>query len=1392
MKSVKGHIRFMMLLGMVLVSSISFLYANALVQINPNQLNTPLTNPFTVQIVVSNVNNLYAFAVDVLFDPSMLRMDSVSQGAALSGGGSFNTFFFHNIDNSNGLAIIGITRSVATGIDISAPQAVVSIAFTPLNSGTTQVQLANVGLLAPDGHTDYPADIVNGQIMIVGSNPGINLFFDPVNCQAEIPEFFTIDLKLNHIDDLFGFAGDVIFDPEVTTLEEVIEGSFLNDNESVPTIFMADINNRTGVCILGITRFATPPTGVSTNTPVTLVTLKFRSQRPGTSPLCLVNTGLIAPNGIINYDHEVNNGSISVSIDVGHSNLSFSPPNAELQEHDLVSSSIVIDRVTDLYGFAAVVNFDPEKLEAIELIERSFLNANGTVPTSFVYNIDNDLGTITVGLSRLGTVSGASTYNPATLLTVFFRALTAGTDEVYLNNIGLIASDAATMYPCIASIMSVEISASTTDSATVSNVQATQRADGTMLVDIFYDLIHPTNDQSSIGILASNNNGLSWDYSCNLFLAGSDVGGGIYPGLAKHIVWDIATEHPGIGQELLIKVIVMGTDAYAVSAPFPVNTSGAQSGSYILGSVKNRNNMPLSDVALIITGMAYSQQSQTNTNGQFTVGNIGVNQVNIIASKVGYNTETLSIMISPGANYVTLILSEEVTQIASVVLSPSLTIYADSIIESPINFFTFSGNININGIIRFTEDVRIDKRPYLTHPVLTMQGEVRGMDIMGQEPVIIHDLAIPILYTIVDDQLVPYGISSIVEATDLICGFEFEIGRLKISEAQNLGKYVEVMALIKTEESNFFRKIMDWRSRTNHATPPIYYMPDLEQLSFSKYYSRNLGIEFGGEINGLSMNFGVFRIDNLSVWIDQVNDIFGGSLKLKIPGVGSLRNVDDFDTVGLELPVTIGDLDTGRLFSTDLGQLIDMYDRGIFHHLEIEALLEFAHGSLNSLAISLGGMDIPIFATGTFIREIHGGVHDLAVNDLRIEASVDIGLHSDLDVPLMGPVVYLNDMAVTVKPWSYVRGGGEFQVFKQTVSNGKIFYDAEIQSLGLEANMMLMMEMNDPGSSILNGKVYGNINTDQFNAGLNAQLKTPDDLPWFLNWAEGITLASAEVSIHNFELSTMLQLYNMSFAQKLVYGKPTFPYFHYYLGSNYNNMYPLWKGSRNGMQTIDFQVPENARQILIVAGNDSNLFDFTIASPSHEVYDNSHTGYQQFASTNQSIMVIDYPKPGNWSFSTAQQGLIRTDFKVIDQPPSALVSMPATRGSRDNTIRLSLTDYSDTLNVKVYYNSDNRHFNGVFIQEFNVLNNAELEFVWHNNHLDNGEYYIYTRIDDGKNPPVLQYAPGSIIVNNYNVPAPQNVHATMSHGELIVTWDNPASGNIILTEILVEDVYNKC
>ena len=99
-------------------------------------------------------------------------------------------------------------------------------------------------------------------------------------------------------------------------------------------------------------------------------------------------------------------------------------------------------------------------------------------------------------------------------------------------------------------------------SPTVSNVSFLQRTDGSLIVDVYYDLNDPEDDTILVTMKVSDDNGTSWNFSCDSI--SGDVGSGITSGTGKHIEWNFAAEHPQtFGDQFKIKItasddIVMG------------------------------------------------------------------------------------------------------------------------------------------------------------------------------------------------------------------------------------------------------------------------------------------------------------------------------------------------------------------------------------------------------------------------------------------------------------------------------------------------------------------------------------------------------------------------------------------------------------------------------------------------------------------------------------------------------------------------------------------------------------------------------------------------------------------------------------------------------------------
>jgi formylglycine-generating enzyme required for sulfatase activity len=111
----------------------------------------------------------------------------------------------------------------------------------------------------------------------------------------------------------------------------------------------------------------------------------------------------------------------------------------------------------------------------------------------------------------------------------------------------------------------------------VSNVVASQRADNSKLVDIYYDLADADGDNCTIFVYISADNGATWNVRAFSFTG--DVGASVAPGSHKHVIWDAGRDAPGLIRTLRARVFADdgkgADDMVMVSAGYYPEDGGA-------------------------------------------------------------------------------------------------------------------------------------------------------------------------------------------------------------------------------------------------------------------------------------------------------------------------------------------------------------------------------------------------------------------------------------------------------------------------------------------------------------------------------------------------------------------------------------------------------------------------------------------------------------------------------------------------------------------------------------------------------------------------------------------------------------------------------------------------
>ena len=147
----------------------------ATVDTNP----TAIGQTFIASINVAGVQDFWAWNANVSWNPAVLNATKVAKGPLLTSSGESDAFMPGTIDNVNGLIKGGPTQTLLSTGSVSGDGVIAKITFVVVGSGTSNIALGNIRLLAivatnPAAPTQQDITFTQGPtltINIPSSNP---------------------------------------------------------------------------------------------------------------------------------------------------------------------------------------------------------------------------------------------------------------------------------------------------------------------------------------------------------------------------------------------------------------------------------------------------------------------------------------------------------------------------------------------------------------------------------------------------------------------------------------------------------------------------------------------------------------------------------------------------------------------------------------------------------------------------------------------------------------------------------------------------------------------------------------------------------------------------------------------------------------------------------------------------------------------------------------------------------------------------------------------------------------------------------------------------------------------------------------------------------------------
>lgn len=152
----------------------------------------------------------------------------------------------------------------------------------------------------------------------------------------------------------------------------------------------------------------------------------------------------------------------------------------------------------------------------------------------------------------------------------------------------MLGNRATKLFGALLILIGVLVGAREADSApVVSNVRASQRTDGTGMVDIYYDL-SGAGPAVVVNLVISNDAGSTFSIIPSPQRLTGDLGSGVANGTDRHIVWDVARDRPEIYWPQCRAQITAAEPGSTIGFTLPGGVTlemvGIPAGSFVMGS----------------------------------------------------------------------------------------------------------------------------------------------------------------------------------------------------------------------------------------------------------------------------------------------------------------------------------------------------------------------------------------------------------------------------------------------------------------------------------------------------------------------------------------------------------------------------------------------------------------------------------------------------------------------------------------------------------------------------------------------------------------------------------------------------------------------------------------
>lgn len=255
---------------------------------------------------------------------------------------------------------------------------------------------------------------------------------------------------------------------------------------------------------------------------------------------------------------------------------------------------------------------------------------------------------------------------------------------------------------------------------------------------------------------------------------------------------------------------------------------------------------------------------------------------------------------------------------------------------------------------------------------------------------------------------------------------------------------------------------------------------------------------------------------------------------------------------------------------------------------------------------------------------------------------------------------------------------------------------------------------------------------------------------------------------------------------------------HFLVGTNYDNLFQILLKEERALSPTGYEksinLGEDKDRVIFSASGVSSLPEIYLVTPegitlTKENY-SSYQGasYYESDADKTSFFEITPASKGTWKFGMTNLNQGEGDlFALCSHQAPKITFESVSPSSKGYSINLKVEPKDEDTKVSLFYTNSPDFANGLSIEKSLTSTTGNYNVEWDTTNVPNGNYLIFAKADDGKNPEEVSYFQNQLSVNKNPINPPTNLSGARNGETATLSWTPSTSSNIAGYDILYTD-----